>query len=99
MKLWDISIRQPVFMTMILASMIVLGTASYFRLPIDLLPDIKIPIIAVSTIYPGAGPDEVADQVTKPLEDALNSLPGVEGVRSTSSESSSLIIIEFSLDT
>ena len=99
MKLWDLSIRQPVFMTMILASMIVLGTASYFRLPIDLLPDIKVPIIAVQTIYPGAGPDEVADQVTKPLEDALNALPGVEGVSSTSSESSSLIIIEFSLDT
>ncbi len=99
MKLWDLSIRQPVFMTMILASMIVLGTASYFRLPIDLLPDIKVPIIAVQTIYPGAGPDEVAEQVTKPLEDALNALPGVEGVNSTSSESSSLIIIEFSLDT
>lgn len=99
MKLWDLSIRQPVFMTMILASMIVLGTASYFRLPIDLLPDIKIPVIAVQTIYPGAGPDEVAEQVTKPLEDALNALPGVEGVNSTSAESSSLIIIEFSLDT
>lgn len=99
MKLWDLSIRQPVFMTMILLSMIVLGTASYFRLPVDLLPDIKVPIIAVSTIYPGAGPDEVAEQVTKPLEDILSSLPGVEGVSSTSSESSSLIIIEFSLDT
>ena len=99
MKIWDLSIRQPVFMTMILVSMIVLGTVSYFRLPVDLLPDIKIPIIAVSTVYPGAGPDEVAAQVTKPLEDAVSSLSGVDGVTSTSSENVSLIIIEFSLDT
>lgn len=99
MKIWDLSIRQPVFMTMILLSMIVLGTVSYFRLPVDLLPDIKIPIIAVQTIYPGAGPDEVADQVTKPIEDAVNALPGVDGVSSTSSEGVSLIIIEFDLET
>lgn len=99
MKIWDLSIRQPVFMTMILLSMIVLGTVSYFRLPVDLLPDIKVPIIAVSTIYPGAGPDEVAEQVTKPLEDALNALPGVDGITSTSAEGSSLLIISFSLET
>jgi len=99
MKLWDLSIRQPVFMTMILASMIVLGAVSYTRLPVDLLPDIKIPIVAISTVYPGAGPDEVATQVTKPLEDAVSGLPGVEKVTSTSSENVSLVIIEFSLDT
>ncbi|MGB5050806.1 MAG: efflux RND transporter permease subunit, partial [Caldilineaceae bacterium] len=99
MKIWDLSIRQPVFMTMILASMIVLGTVSYTRLPVDLLPDIKIPVIAISTIYPGAGPDEVATQLTKPLEDAVSGLPGVDSVTSTSSENVSLVIVSFTLDT
>ena len=64
MKVWDLSIRQPVFMTMILLAFVVLGIVSFTRMPVDLFPDVEFPIVSVTTVYPGAGPDEVESQVT-----------------------------------
>lgn len=98
MKLWDISIRQPVFMTMILIAGIVMGVFSYFRMPVDVFPNVEFPVVAVVTVYPGAGPTEVEDQVTKKLEDELGAISGIDTVQSTSSEGVSTIILQFKLD-
>ncbi|MBI4497321.1 MAG: efflux RND transporter permease subunit [Chloroflexi bacterium] len=97
MWLSDLSIRQPVFISMVLAAAVVLGGMSYSRMAVDLFPDVAFPVVAVRTTFPGAGPAEVETLVTKPLEDALGSISGVEHVRSTSSESVSLVVVEFDL--
>jgi len=99
MKLADISIKQPVFITMVISAIVVVGLVSYSLLAVDLLPDISLPIVAVTTVYPGAGPEEVEALVTKPIEEVVSPLSGVESVRSTSSEGVSVVIVEFKLET
>jgi hydrophobic/amphiphilic exporter-1 (mainly G- bacteria), HAE1 family len=91
----DTSIRQPVFITMLMLLGIVIGLLSYSTLPVNLLPDISVPYVFVSVPYPGAGPESVADQVAKPIEDQLNTLPGVKHITSNSSEGIATIIVEF----
>src|SRR5262245_57258798 len=91
----DTSIRQPVFITMIMLLAIVIGLLGYRTLPVNLFPDIAIPIVAVSVPYPGAGPESVADQVARPIEDRLNTLNGVKHITSTSNEGIAQIIVEF----
>src|SRR5215212_2008509 len=91
----DTSIKQPVFITMIMLLVMVVGFLAYTTLPVNLLPDISIPTIAVSVSYPGAGPESVADQVAKPIENTLNTLNGVKHITSNSSEGISQIIVEF----
>ena len=98
MKIWDLSIRQPVFMTMILTAGIVLGSVAFFRMPINLFPEVEFPVVLVTTIYPGASPDEVEEQVTSILEEELNSVNSIETITSQSSEGVSVIIMQFSLD-
>ena len=95
MKLWDIAIRQPVFMTMVLMAGIVMGIYSYFRMPVDVYPSIEFPVAVVTTIYPGASPTEVEDQVSRKLEDELATISGIDTVQSTSSEGLSNIILQF----
>jgi hydrophobic/amphiphilic exporter-1 (mainly G- bacteria), HAE1 family len=91
----DTAIRQPVFITMIMLLAIVIGFLGYRTLPVNLFPDIAIPIVAVSVPYPGAGPESVADQVARPIEDRLNTLNGVKHITSTSNEGFAQIIVEF----
>lgn len=98
MKIWDLSIRQPVFMTMILTAGIVLGVVSFFRMPVNLFPEVEFPVVLVTTVYPGAGPEEIEDQVTSILEEELNSVNSIETITSRSSEGVSTIIMQFSLD-
>ena len=91
----DTAIRQPVFITMIMLLAVTIGLIAYAALPVNLFPDIAIPIVAISVPYPGAGPESVADQVAKPIEDRLNTLNGVKHITSTSSEGIASIIVEF----
>lgn len=98
MWLSDTSIKQPVFITMVVAAIIVLGAISYTRLPVDLYPDISVPVVVVRTLYPGAGPEDMESLVSKPIEEALGSLNGVDTVRSTSSESLSLVVVGFRME-
>ncbi|HXF60130.1 MAG TPA: efflux RND transporter permease subunit [Caldilineaceae bacterium] len=98
MKLWDLSIRQPVFMTMILTAGIVLGVVSFFRMPVNLFPDVEFPVIVVTTVYPGASPEEVEEQVTEVLEEELGAIGGIETVSSRSVEGVSTLILQFDLD-
>jgi HAE1 family hydrophobic/amphiphilic exporter-1 len=67
MRIADISIKQPVFITMIIAALVVVGLLSYSRLGVDLMPDISHPVIAVTVANPGVGPEEMESQVTKPI--------------------------------
>jgi HAE1 family hydrophobic/amphiphilic exporter-1 len=98
MRIADISIKQPVFITMVITLIVVLGVVSYTRLGVDLMPDITLPIIAVTTVYPGVGHEEVEQQVTKAIEDVVSSINGLDKLSSTSSEGVSVIIAQFKLE-
>jgi HAE1 family hydrophobic/amphiphilic exporter-1 len=98
MKIWNLAIRQPVFMSMILTAGVVLGVFSYFRMPVSLFPDVEFPVVIVNTIYPGASADEIEEQVTSLLEDELSTLSGIDTVESTSSEGVSTIVLQFDLE-
>ena len=91
----DTSIRQPVFITMLMLLTLVIGFLAYRSLPVNLLPDFNIPIVAVNVQYPGAGPQSVADQVAQPIEDTVNTINGVKHITSNSSEGVASIVIEF----
>ena len=84
----------------ILATILLIGSGVYAttRLNQELLPDISFPIITISTPVAGAGPDLVDEQVTQPVEDAINGVQGIEAVRSTSSQGFSVVVVEFDLD-
>ena len=84
----------------ILATILLIGSGVYAttRLNQELLPDISFPIITISTPVAGAGPDLVDEQVTQPVEDAINGVQGIESVRSTSSQGFSVVVVEFDLD-
>lgn len=99
MWLSDLSVRQPVLITMLAAAVLVVGGLLYSRMAVDLMPDVSLPIVAVQTVYPGADPQEVERSVTKPIEDAVASIGGVENVRSTSADSVSLVTVEFKMET
>ena len=76
----DISIRRPVFATMVIMSFMVLGVVSMTRLGIDLFPEVNFPFVNISVVYPGASPEEVETLVTRPIEDAVAGINGVKRV-------------------
>lgn len=78
---------------------LILGGVSVLRIPLKLIPDLNPPIAVVVANYPGAGPQEVLEKVTKPLESSLTTLPGIQSIQSTSQEGSNLILLEFSWST
>ena len=84
----------------ILATILLVGSGAYAttRLNQELLPDISFPIITISTPLAGAGPDLVDEQVTQPVEDAINGVEGIESVQSTSAQGFSVVLVEFDLD-
>ncbi|NWF49974.1 MAG: efflux RND transporter permease subunit [Ignavibacteriaceae bacterium] len=98
MKLADVSIRRPVFATMMIMSLIVLGIFSYFKLNVDLYPDVDIPYVVITTILPGAGPEQIETDVTKKIEDAVNPVEGVDFIQSFSRENVSIVVIAFRLE-
>ena len=91
----DTSIRQPVFITMLMLLTVVIGALAYSSLPVNLLPDIDIPTVAVIMTYPGAGAESMADQVAKPLEDQLQTLNGLDHLTSVNREGVTTLIIAF----
>ncbi len=98
MNIANLSIRQPVLIAMLMLALVVVGFVGYSRMSVDLMPDISIPIVAVTTVYPGASPAEVQREITEPLEQALGSLNGVKNVSSTSAENVSQVLVEFNLE-
>ncbi|HEX6307080.1 MAG TPA: efflux RND transporter permease subunit [Longimicrobiales bacterium] len=93
----DVAIRRPVFTTMLMFGLIVLGIFSFRRLPIDQFPDVDIPVVTVQTIYIGASPETVEREVTRRLEEAFNPVEGVDRITSISLEGISQVIVEFDL--
>src|SRR5919108_2092561 len=94
----DISIRRPVFATMVIMSFMVLGVVSLTRLGIDLFPEVNFPFVNISVVYPGAPPEEVETLVTRPIEDAVAGINGVKRVVSSSTESFSRVGLELRLE-
>ncbi len=99
MVLSDLSIKQPVFATMMMIALVVLGIFSYKELSIDLFPDIDFPVVTVQTLYPGVAPETVETELTKRIEEAINPIEGVKHITSTTTEGISLVIAEFELGT
>jgi len=99
MTLSSVAIKRPVFTVMITVAIVVLGFVGYSRLGSDLFPDVSFPVVAVTVPYPGASPDEVEAQITKPLEDAIVGINGLDRIRSFSREGLSTTLVLFTLDT
>jgi HAE1 family hydrophobic/amphiphilic exporter-1 len=97
MFLSDLSINQPVLATMISISMMTLGVYSYRQLSVDQFPDVEIPVLTVQTRYPGASPETVEREVSKRIEEALNTISGVRHISSTTTEGFSAVVVEFRL--
>ncbi|MFZ0889369.1 MAG: efflux RND transporter permease subunit [Candidatus Binataceae bacterium] len=98
MILADLCVRRPVFATMFVGVLVVLGCFSYTRLGVDLFPKVDMPTVMVSTFLPGAAPEEMEARVTKPLEEAINTVSAIDEMRSSTLEGVSRIIIEFKLE-
>lgn len=95
MSLSSLSVKRPIFITCVIIAIVVFGAFCFKNLPIDLFPDVNIPTVSVSTIYAGAGPNEIETLVTKPLEDSFSNIAGVKKMTSKSYEGMSQVTIEF----
>ncbi len=99
MFLSDLSIKQPVLATMLAVSLVTLGIVSYRQLSVDQYPDVEIPVLTVQTAYQGASPETVEREVTKRVEESLNTISGVRHIQSTTTEGLSVVVAEFHLGT
>jgi HAE1 family hydrophobic/amphiphilic exporter-1 len=93
----QVSLRNPVFATMVMIAFVVLGLFSFQRLQVDQFPNIDFPVVVVQVAYPGASPEIVESEVTKKVEEAVNAIAGVNTLTSRSYEGQSIVIIEFQL--
>jgi HAE1 family hydrophobic/amphiphilic exporter-1 len=94
----EICVRRPVAATMLVLSLVVLGLASYRDLGLDIFPKVDIPTITITTRLPGASPEEVESQITKRIEEVVNTINGIDELRSTTIEGQSQIFVSFILD-
>ena len=86
MKLSKQSVRHPIGVTMIMLMVVIFGFVSLYKLPVDLMPDMTFPMISVSATYENASPTEVETLITRPIEQAIAAVSGVEEIESSSSE-------------
>ncbi|MFB0508223.1 MAG: efflux RND transporter permease subunit [Thermodesulfobacteriota bacterium] len=99
MKLSRFAVHRPIFTIMVVLIVIIMGGISLIRLPIDLMPDITYPTLSISTDYENASPEEIEELVTRPIEEAMSAVPGVEEVSSVSTEGSSRVRVSFAWGT
>jgi hydrophobic/amphiphilic exporter-1 (mainly G- bacteria), HAE1 family len=97
MFLSDLSIRRPVLMTMVLASLLLFGVIGFMSLPLNLMPDADIPFVTIQTVYPGAGPQQISTQITQRIEDEVSTISQIRSIQSFSLDSASIIVLEFEL--
>jgi len=97
-KLAEICIRRPVFAAMIIMALVVVGAASYGQLGVDRFPSVDLPTVSVRTALPGASTEEVETEVSQRIEEAVNTVEGIQELRSVSSAGSSFVIVTFGLD-
>jgi hydrophobic/amphiphilic exporter-1 (mainly G- bacteria), HAE1 family len=98
MSLADVCIRRPVFATMLSMALVVLGFFSYERLGLDLFPNVDFPTVTITTTLKGASVEEMESGVTKPIEEIVNTIEGIDELRSTTKEGVSTIIVQFLLE-
>src|SRR5438445_132871 len=94
----QICIRRPVFATVLMLLVLVVGVAGYTRLGLDEFPNVDFPVVIVTTRLPGGAPEEIESDVTDKIEGAVSTISGIDELNSRSSESVSLVAITFSLD-
>ncbi len=97
MNLAELSIKRPIFISCVVALMIIIGLISYKKMPVDQFPDVTFPIVFVEVLYPGASPIDVERQISKTIEDEVSSLPGLETVSSYNYDSVAAVVIKFKL--
>ena len=97
-KLADICIRRPVFATMLILALVVVGAASYTKLGVDRLPAVDLPTVRVSTTLPGASPADIEARVSRPIEEVVNTVSGLSELRSISGPGQSMVLATFELD-
>lgn len=95
MKIPELAVGRPITVYMITSVIVLLGAISFSRLPVDLMPEMQNPTLTVRAEYPGVAPQEMENMVTRPLESALSSAPGIYRLTSTSSEGSSNVRVQF----
>ena len=93
----QVSLKNPVFATMMMLAIVVLGLFSYQRMQVDQFPNVDFPVVVVTAEYPGASPEIVESEVTKTIEEGVNSIAGISALTSRSYEGQSIVIIEFQL--
>src|SRR5260370_42290449 len=97
MKLTQIAVDNPVFATMMMVALLVMGLFSYRQLGIDQFPNVDFPIVVVTTNYPGASPEAVGTEISRKIEESVNPLAGLKTLSSRSLEGPSIVIAEFHL--
>ncbi|MGY3717746.1 efflux RND transporter permease subunit [Sutcliffiella cohnii] len=95
MNIAKLSVLRPIAMSMVIVLMLILGGVSMRGMPVDLFPELTFPIVAVTTTYEGAGPEEIENLVSSPIENAMGTLPNVESVTSISRSGGSLVLVAF----
>jgi len=94
----EVFVRRPVFTTMVIATMVVLGLASFVQLGVDIFPKVDLPTITITTLLPGASPEEIESQITKPIEEVVNTISGLDELRSSTIEGQSQVFATFVLE-
>src|SRR5436190_10376841 len=94
----EICVKRPVFATMLVMSLVVVGAFSFFSLGVDLFPKIDFPTITVTVTNPGASPQEMETEITEKVEEAVNTISGIDELRSTSIEGISQVFVQFVLE-
>ena len=98
MFLTRISVNHPVFATMVMIAIMVFGIYSYQRLPVEQLPDVDFPVVAVVVSYPGASPEAVEADVVEPIEEAVNTIAGLDTIQSTAQSGQAMVLMIFNLE-
>jgi HAE1 family hydrophobic/amphiphilic exporter-1 len=97
-KLAEICVRRPVFATVIILALVVFGAFSYLKLGVDRFPNVEFPFVIVTTVLPGAAPEEIETELTDKIEEAVNTISGINELTSFSSENVSVVMISFDLE-
>ncbi|MDE2485523.1 MAG: efflux RND transporter permease subunit, partial [candidate division NC10 bacterium] len=98
MSLIDICVRRPVFTTMLIVSLVVMGLASFRELGLDVFPKVDMPTVTITTRLEGASPEEIESNITKRIEEAVNTINGIDELRSTTIEGQSQVFVTFVLE-
>ncbi len=94
----SICVRRPVFATVLILFIVVVGFIGYSKLNVDRFPNVDLPVVSVITTLPGAAPEEIETELTDKIEEAVNTINGIDELRSISTEGVSQVVVTFKLD-